>query len=166
MHPHRHGGRQDVICPPRVARLPKICGYRPFFGISLSITSWVPFVYLRLRKKLETSYSVIRPKWAGNRNFCAQAPASPNRIPLVMHSRLPVVTHSAFKRVASWALHGAALEYVTTNLTGLHSTGNSDRKHRTQQRRPDYSAWRARPKPIAWPLAWPAHHPGVQIPTS
>ena len=39
------------------------------FGVPLSITPEVPFPYLRLCKKLEASYSAIRPKRAGNRKF-------------------------------------------------------------------------------------------------
>ena len=40
--------------------------------IAVSITSLVPFPYLRLRKKLGFSYSAILEKVAGNRNFCAK----------------------------------------------------------------------------------------------
>jgi hypothetical protein len=52
--------------------LHKNCGCRPILGVLLSITRQVPFSYLRLRKKLEASYSAILRKWAGNRNFCAR----------------------------------------------------------------------------------------------
>jgi len=65
-------GLRGMLLSRRKGTLLKIRGCRSFFGISLSITPQVPFPYLRLRKKLEASYSAIRPKWAGNRDFCAR----------------------------------------------------------------------------------------------
>jgi len=60
--------------------VPKICGCRSKFWVPLSITSQVPFVYLRLRKKLESSYSAIRLKTTGNRNYWADSlPKARNR---------------------------------------------------------------------------------------
>ena len=64
-------GLRGMLLSRREGTLLKIRGCRSFFGISLSITPQVPFPYLRLRKKLEFSYSAIRRKWAGNRNFWA-----------------------------------------------------------------------------------------------
>ena len=69
--------RGDGLAPTRVhARHPvhKNRGCRSKFWVPLSITSQVPFPYLRLRKKLEPSYSAIRPKRTGKRDFCAGAP--------------------------------------------------------------------------------------------
>ena len=65
-------GLRGMLLSRRKGTLLKIRGCRSFFGISLSITPQVPFPYLRLRKELEASYSAIRPKWAGNRDFCAR----------------------------------------------------------------------------------------------
>ena len=60
--------------------VPKICGCRSKYWVPLSITSQVPFPYLRLRKKLESSYSSIRLKTTGNRNYWAGSlPKARNR---------------------------------------------------------------------------------------
>ena len=52
--------------------VPKICGCRSKIGVPSSITPQVPFPYLRLSKRLEASYSAIRPKRTGNRKFWAE----------------------------------------------------------------------------------------------
>ena len=73
-------GANVLRCTMRLVRMrafprdpvPNICGCRSKFGVPLSITPDVPFIYLRLRKKLGASYSAIRPKRAGNRKFWAE----------------------------------------------------------------------------------------------
>ena len=51
---------------------PKIDIDGPNQGVPLSITWQMPIIYLRLRKKLESSYSRIRRKWAVNVDFWAR----------------------------------------------------------------------------------------------
>ena len=78
--------RGDALAPTRgQARHPvhKNRGCRSKFWVPLSITPRVPFPYLRLRKELESSYSAIRPKRTGNRDFCAGARLPRARYPLV-----------------------------------------------------------------------------------
>ena len=68
----------------------KICGCRSFFRVPLSITPLVPFPYLRLRKKLVSSYSAFRPKWTGNRNFWTEhAPQEGPRTPRQAPEHVP-----------------------------------------------------------------------------
>ena len=70
-------------------------GCRSKFGASLSITPRVPFPYLRLRKKSGPSYSAIRPKWTGNRKFCAGGSRREGSRPLLCRPRHPRLSRCA-----------------------------------------------------------------------
>ena len=93
-------GLRGMLLSRRKGTLLKIRGCRSFFGISLSITPQVPFPYLRLRKKLEASYSAIRPKWAGNRDFCARTtPGGPTEASFRQQAFANVAPGSGFTRL-------------------------------------------------------------------
>lgn len=79
-------GIQECVGPGCGSLMPKNCGCRPKSGVSPSITVRVPFLYLRLCKQLEISYSAICKKWAVNRYFWAgtlgrAAPGDSEQVP-------------------------------------------------------------------------------------